>query len=417
MALPNKLNDARELLEARSLEVKTFIEKLQKEGSTTEQRDELKKRNDELAEINDHVMSLYQVEVAAKNVAEIEAKMAEVNRPAMPGARQETKSGAQQEQQESVGDQFIKSKAYTDLVANKPGDWKSNAMLEDFDPGMAMKTTFATGAGFAPPNNRTDIVIVTGTPNIVIQDLIPSITTDLDAIKYMDETTFTNNAAGTSENAAMTESAIAYTERSQGVELIGTFLPVTEQQMEIATAVRGLIDGRLMKMYQLKEQQQILAGSGASPELLGFLNKPSIQTQAKGADSVPACLYKLITKLRGGSASGFVEPSAFVLHPNDWQDIRLLTDANGQFLWGPPSEPGPERVWGKPVVATPAITENTGLCGDFAGYSQIWRKRGARIDTALVNDDFIKNKVTIKITGRLALVIYRASAFGLATGI
>ena len=74
MALPNKLNDARELLEARSVEMKTFVEKLQKEGSTVEQRDELKKRNDELGEINDHVMSLHQVEIAAKSVADIEAK-------------------------------------------------------------------------------------------------------------------------------------------------------------------------------------------------------------------------------------------------------------------------------------------------------------------------------------------------------
>lgn len=415
MTLPNKLNESRELLEAKTVEMKSFIEGLQKDGSTPEQREELKKRDAELGEINDHVQSLYSVELSAKAVAEIEAKMNEVKRPGMPGARIEKKAAG--EEYQTLGDRFVNSKAYKELAENKPGDWKSNATIDDVDFSSSMKTTFATNAGFAPPNNRTDIVVVTGTADIVIQDLVPSITTDLDAIKYMDETTFTNNAAGTAENAAMTESAIAYTERSQGVELIGTFLPITEQQMEIATAVRGLIDGRLMKMYQLKEQQQLLSGTGTSPELLGFLNKPGVQTQAKGADSVPACLYKLITKLRGGSAAGFVEPSAFVLHPNDWQDIRLLTDANGQFLWGSPSEAGPERIWGKPVVVTPAISENTGLCGDFAGYSQIWRKRGARIDTALVNDDFIKNKVTVKITGRLSLVVYRGSAFGLATGI
>jgi HK97 family phage major capsid protein len=170
-------------------------------------------------------------------------------------------------------------------------------------------------------------------------------------------------------------------------------------------------------MYTLKEESDLLNGNGTSPNLLGYLNKGGIQTQAKGADPVPDCIYKLFTKLRGGSNAGFVEPTAVIIHPNDWQDVRLLRDSNGNYIWGSPADAGPERIWGKPLIVTTAIAENTALTGDFQLFSQIWRKRGARVEAGMQNDDFVKLKMTLRVYGRLVLVIYRAAAYGTATGI
>jgi hypothetical protein len=34
--------------------------------------------------------------------------------------------------------------------------------------------------------------------------------------------------------------------------------------------------------------------------------------------------------------SAFVDPSAIVMHPTDWQAIRLLKDANNQYFAGGP---------------------------------------------------------------------------------
>src|SRR5436305_803978 len=77
-------------------------------------------------------------------------------------------------------------------------------------------------------------------------DRTPDDPTDLQTIKYIRETTYTNSAAPTAEGAALPASALAYTQVSQTVELIGTTIQVTNQQMSDVPAMRGLIDGRMM---------------------------------------------------------------------------------------------------------------------------------------------------------------------------
>lgn len=409
-----------EFLATRRAELNTIFEKHKAENGQIKAMDadtlsEVQNRNAELADATKHWEGLREADsIFQKNRAELQRLNSEpVNLP--PFTSERNADGRNQGRMvKSLGELFTESQAYKG--AKQQGQISGQRFqvdMEDFE----IKTTMTTAAGFAPANDRTDIVVPSAQMPIVIQAYIPTIQTNLDSIKFMEETTFTNNAAGTAENASMSESALAYTQRSQDVELIGTYLPVTEQQLEVPEFARNVIDQRLMLMYQLKEQSQILVGDGSTPNLQGFTTKSGIQTQAKGSDSVPTAAYKLLTKLRGAGGSGYVEPTAFVFHPNDWQDIRLLQDTAGNYIWGNPSEAGPERLWGKPVIQTPALTENTGLAGDFAMYSALYRRRGAVVTVGLVNDDLIKNKMTVKVTGRVALVIYRAAAFGTLTSI
>jgi HK97 family phage major capsid protein len=411
-----------EMLREKSKELNGIFEEhtVEVEGQktydfTVEQIEDVRKRNDELTDIGKALDAQREVEKIASD-AKSAADHAEqsVKRPPF-AMRPQDADGLRDDRgpRKTLGELFTETKQYR--AARESGfgaDTRFGAEVEH-----DVKTTMTRAAGFAPANDRTDIVVPFALRRVVIQDYIPETPTDLDSIRFMEETTFTNAAVETAENAAIPESALAYTERSQAVELIGTYIPVTEQQLEVPEFTQAIIDNRLVTMYRLREESQLLNGDGISPNILGFLNKSGLQTQAKGADPIPDAWYKLITKLRGGGGAGFVEPSLIITHPNDWQEVRLLKDANGNYLWGSPAEAGPERMWGKPVVPTTAISEGTGLTGDFMLFSQLYRKRQIRVEVGLINDDFIKVKQTIRVTGRISLVIYRAAAFGTATGI
>jgi HK97 family phage major capsid protein len=106
------------------------------------------------------------------------------------------------------------------------------------------------------------------------------------------------------------------------------------------------------------------------------------------------------------------------MHPNDWETIRLLRTADGIYILGNPSERGPERLWGLPVVVTTAETENTGLVGAFRDFSEISVRSGIELKvTDSHSTYFIEGKLAVRADIRVAFVTYRATAFCTVTGI
>lgn len=376
---------------------------------TPVQLEDVKSRN---AEIDDLARQIEDLK-SADDIFQANAKaMRDSNRAATNLPINQGKSGASADAQrevKSLGQLFIESAEYK----NRRGIKGLEVKMNDFD-FLEVKTLMETGAGYAPQAIRTGRVVEYAHRRPVVADLIPQTPTEQSSIVYMEETTSTNNAATRAEGGQAGESALVYTERTKAVREIATFLPVTEIQLEDVSQAQSLIDNRLMTFLDLTEEVQLLTGDDNAPNLGGF-HTVVTQSQAKGADPVPDAIYKGMTKVR---ATGMAEPSAAIIHPNDWQDIRLLRTTDGIYIWGNPSEAGPERVWGLPVVVTTAETENTALLGDFQLYSEIFRRRGANIKVSDSHSDyFIKGKLAIRADKRLALAIYRAAAFCKITGI
>ena len=323
----------------------------------------------------------------------------------------------------SLGEMFTDSQEFKSNQEN--GDAKYKAVLSTrqlLDSAVkqydALKSVMTTATGFAPANNRGPIVVPFANRQPVIADLIPQDNTENSVIRYMEFTTFTNGAAPVLEGGVKPQSAIAASERQVILETIAALLPVTEQQLRYVPQLRAVIDNILTLMLQLSEETQLLYGTGTVPQLQGFLTKTGLQTYAQGTagvkENIADTFYAAFTKVR---TIGFAEPNGAIINPNDWMTVRLMKTTQGAYIWGNPDEAGPERMWGKPVIATMAINAGTGLAGDFATWAHIDRALDITIEVGYVNDDFARNQKTIRAEEYLALEILRPTAFCQVTGL
>jgi len=361
------------------------------EGDTTAKVEKLQQINEELKDLNDDLTELRELEKGSTLAAKAyspETSPAPEKKEAAPI--------------KSIGEMFIESKASEHRHISAKVD-------------INLKTLFQTSAGWDPEATRISRVELYPLRPLSVVDYIPMGTTDKDTIKYMKETTFTNNAAEAAAGGTYGEAAIALTETSDEVEKIATWLPVTDEQLEDVPGITSYLDQRLTYMVKARLDGQILEGDGSTPNLLGTLNLNSIQSQAKGTDPTPDAIYKAFTLVR---ATGFAEPTVLFINPTDWQAIRLLRTADGIYIFGNPQDPGSDQIWGKPVVQTTAVTVNTAICGDYQMYSMLFMKRGIEFQVTNAHDDFfIKGKQAVRADMRCAMVHFRDTAFCKITGI
>ena len=373
-------------------------------GDNTVKAEQIKAMNKELDDLS---VELAKAQKESTDLSDMQKKAAErntfFNEPAGNSQHPAGDAG-----QKSLGQLFVESKAYT-----KKGD----SAYSDVN----LKTVMSiSGAGWAPEATRTGRVVLTAGRPIAVVDAFPIFTTNMNAVKYMYEETFTNNAAEVAESVEGTlvtygAAALKVSEASVPVEKIGVYLPVTDEQLEDTQGIADYINSRMTYMVQARLDGQLVAGNGTPPNLRGVLNAASIQTQALGADPVPDAIYKAMTLVR---STGFAEPSAVLIHPNDWQTIRLLRTADGIYIFGNPQETMAPSIWGVPVIVTTAETENTAVVGDFRNYAALYLKRGIEFKVTDSHSTWFVSAVqAIRADMRCAAVYFRGTAFCKVTGI
>jgi HK97 family phage major capsid protein len=272
-----------------------------------------------------------------------------------------------------------------------------------------------TLSDITPVATRAPAIVPSAQSRITVSDLMGSGTTDGNTLTYYEETTFTNAAVEVSENVAKPESTLDFTERTDNVRKIATWIPITDEALADNRQLRSYVEGRLLFMVRQREESQLISGDGTAPNISGILDRSGIQTQAKGSDPVPDAFFRAFTKVQ---VTGDADPDGFVIHPNDWADVRLLRTIDGIYIFGSPNEEVSVRMWGYPGRVTTGIAENTGLVGAFRTYAQVFRREGLRVIASTEHASyFIENKVALLAETRLALAVYRPAAFCQVTGI
>lgn len=316
-------------------------------------------------------------------------------------------AGGGQAAAQSVGEQVTASEEYQAFATNPRGTFR-----------MGVQAAIGSGgnsAGDLIVPDRVPGVVAPGLRRLTIRDLLNWGRTVSNSIEFVRELQFTNNAAPVSENPTngKPQSNITFEADSAPVVTVAHFIHASKQILADVAMLQSYIDGRLRYGLKLVEEEQLLKGSGTG------LNIDGIYTQATNFVN-PGVTVQAETRIdRLRLALLQVELSEYwadgiVLSPLDWAAIELTKTADNAYLFSNPRAQTLPGLWGRNVVPTQAMDAGDFLVGAFGGGLAVqgWDREDANVVISLEDrDNFIKNMATIRAEERLALTVYRPSAF------
>ena len=104
-----------------------------------------------------------------------------------------------------------------------------------------------------------------------MRQIIPNGSTGSDVVRFVKESGFSNGAAAKAEGATLGQTDFDMTATSVNVEKIGTYLRISEEMLADTAQLTSYISNRVPAKLLEVEDDQILGGSGTSPNLKWFI--------------------------------------------------------------------------------------------------------------------------------------------------
>lgn len=356
-----------------------------------------------------------------------------VSRTAVPGGGPERKSPGQQFAEHDAIRSFARDKAKHSAPVEIDAhgyNLKAGERIEPFATRLA-KAAEAMGLSMKDvtssqfPAERTYLPFFPlPQRELRIRDLMPVTGIDTPQLEYARITGYSNNAAGVTEGGTKPQSDITTQVVLETAKLLATFIPVTRNAIEDVAQIRSYIDSVLEYFLQLEEDRQLLSGTGGI-QMTGILNTTGILVQDGTGDTSPGQLdtfRKAITKIQVAFGDAGFQPTGFVMHPNDWEELELAKDTTNRYVLIPmtatPAQGSEQRLWRVPVVVTPAIPENTALLGAWDIGATLWVFHGLTLRVTDSHSDwFAKNLLAILAEFRELFAVYFPKAFCKITNI
>jgi HK97 family phage major capsid protein len=324
----------------------------------------------------------------------------------------------------SLGQMFLDSAEFKSLNggrngANMPSPFQVNrADVTGLWSTKDIYSALPSGTPGSFGSIQRDPIVVPPMRTKRVRDLFPSRTTTAAVIEYFRMTGFTNNAAAVAERsgsafAAKPQSSFAFVGEQAPVRTLAHWEAAHRNVLADEPQLRSIIDNELLYGLRLQEDAQILNGDGTGENLLGIMETSGIQGYDWSDGALKDTKADAIRRAATLSFLAYYEPTGVVLHPNDWEDIELSKDDNGQYLVAVSVALGGEpRLWRIPVVDTPAMTEGKALVGAFGTGAQLYDREQASIRISEQHADFfVRNAIVVLAEQRLALAVKRPEAF------
>ena len=421
-ALRTKMADNKAIADAFKVEDGTVV-------VSTEQKTAFDKNMSDIREIKSLIEGIEQMRETDKWASEDRSESAA---QAAQVAEMQAKSyEAFAATRKSVGELFVDSPEFKALAggrngANMPSPFQLNrADVAGMWGTKDVYSALPSGTPGSFGSIQRDAIVVPPMRTRRVRDLFPSRTTTASVIEYFRMTGFTNMAATVAERnggntafASKNQSGFTFVGEQAPVRTLAHWEAAHRNVLADEPQLRSIIDNELMYGLRLAEDDQILNGDGNGENLKGILAS-DIQTynwsdglygsNPGGSDTKADALRRAATL----AFLAYYEPTGIILNPNDWEDIELTKDGNGQYLVAVSVAMGGEpKIWRIPVVDTPAIAEGTALVGAFGTGAQLYDREQASIRVSEQHADFfVRNAIVVLAEQRLALAVKRPEAF------
>jgi HK97 family phage major capsid protein len=310
----------------------------------------------------------------------------------------------------SLGEQFTDD---ANVKAFLGGSAKGNVSMEVKAIISALTTAANGSAGDLIIPDRVPGVVDVPKRRLTVRDLLTPGRTSSNAVQFVQETSFTNSAATVTETAgtAKPQSEMYFDIQTSNVTTIAHWVQATRQILDDVPMLQSYINGRLIYGLGYVEDNQLLNGGGTGTDLNGIYTQATASTANLAIIALPQKIDVLRVAMLQASLAN-IPPSGIVLHPTDWMTIETTKDSAGNYILGDPGASTTPRVWGLPVVETPAMTSGAFLVGAFKLGAQIFDRMDARVEISTEDStNFRQNLVTILAEQRLALAVYNTLAF------
>lgn len=277
----------------------------------------------------------------------------------------------------------------------------------------AALTSGSDSAGDLIVPQRVPGIIMPGQQRLTIRDLLNWGRTTSNSIEFVRETGFTNSADVVSENPTdgKPESDLTFEMDSAPVATIAHWIRASKQVLADAAMLASYIDGRLRYGLKLKEEAQLLKGSGVGLNIEGIYTQASAYANPGVTVQAETAIDRLrLAILQAELAEYYAD--GIVLSPVDWTAIELTKTTDNAYLFATPRGLAAPGLWGRPVVSTKSMDAGDFLVGSFAMGAQGWDREDVTVTVSTQDrDNVIKNMVTILCEERVGLTVYRPEAF------
>jgi HK97 family phage major capsid protein len=358
---------------------------LQKQIDGLESKEEVAKLiSDSRKESTDEIAKLQKfVTEQGQKLAELEAKNNEVEKP-----------------------KTFKEELYSLLKKNEEnikklqGNRHGSVKLEMTNKVVANMALSTNVTGQIPQADRESGItrIVRRSPFIL--DLVNTGSISSNLWEWVEQKNPDGGAAMTAEGAAKSQADFDLVLASAKVEKVSAYIKVTTEMLDDVSLLNSEINQELGELIDLKIDDQLLNGTGVSPQVTGILPNATAFAAGSFALAVPTpnkqdVLAVAINQIRVAQ----FEPNYIVMHPSDVTSMRLEKATDGHYILPPFTSVDGRVVEGIPVVTNTNVTAGDFLVGDFSK-SGVRFKQGLTYDMGYENDDFTKNFVTILAEAR-----------------